>query len=508
MRKRKGGVILIEPNFDTLRFNECKYFIDKQKVVCKTDIRAESCKKILGITISPCVEQEDASQNRVNYSGKVIFSVFYLSSEGNILKTERAVEFMGKAEIEGVSSSDTVFVWADKERVEHDLSGSYLSVTAIISVSGKIGCINQITALKGGENLLTKTEPLSICRNFPTVKGAYVIDEEFELGIAVEEVYSQRATVCLTNATCGVGTVVFEGEAYFSALLLQNPEKKDIIRENKVVPFRFETEYPDAMPQMTAICTLKQKALKTEISVDRESGKSTVRMMLTVCYQSTVYAEEEIGVTADCFSVTDKLDCEIKGYEYSLPLMPKTVQTDVSVSTEVNVEEGAILTSFGCEEGEITEIKRSENGLTVLGYVEGFAYFYDDQSGSYPYKISLPFEKEVLISDLARDFRAEGVVCSCVATRSTSGEITLTLKLFISVYPTQKREFRYIEGVKSVGEKCCSTSAISVYIPMPDEDLWGLSKRLSVCPEQLMNANPDLQFPLSGDERIVVFRSI
>jgi hypothetical protein len=44
------------------------------------------------------------------------------------------------------------------------------------------------------------------------------------------------------------------------------------------------------------------------------------------------------------------------------------------------------------------------------------------------------------------------------------------------------------------------------FMPEEGEELWSLSKRLNVCPDQLVATNKELQFPLTGKERIVVYR--
>ena len=49
-------------------------------------------------------------------------------------------------------------------------------------------------------------------------------------------------------------------------------------------------------------------------------------------------------------------------------------------------------------------------------------------------------------------------------------------------------------------------AAISVYIPLEGEGLFSLAKRLNVSPESLVNTNRELNFPLSGKERIVIYR--
>ena len=76
------------------------------------------------------------------------------------------------------------------------------------------------------------------------------------------------------------------------------------------------------------------------------------------------------------------------------------------------------------------------------------------------------------------------------------------------VYPMEKQQVKYLKEIKACGEKPCENCAISVYIPMAGEELWSLSKRLNVCPEELVATNKDLQFPLSGKERIVIYRQM
>ena len=78
--------------------------------------------------------------------------------------------------------------------------------------------------------------------------------------------------------------------------------------------------------------------------------------------------------------------------------------------------------------------------------------------------------------------------------------------VYFTVYPEERNEVRIIGEVKPLGEKKKNDSALSVYIPVEGEDLWSLSKRLNVCPSALIATNTDLTFPLTGKERIVVYR--
>ena len=85
-------------------------------------------------------------------------------------------------------------------------------------------------------------------------------------------------------------------------------------------------------------------------------------------------------------------------------------------------------------------------------------------------------------------------------------EIELETEIAFTVYPHEKSQIKIIGEIKALGEKKKNSCALSVYIPVEGEELWSLSKRLNVCPSALLSTNPELTFPLTGKERIVVYR--
>ena len=85
-------------------------------------------------------------------------------------------------------------------------------------------------------------------------------------------------------------------------------------------------------------------------------------------------------------------------------------------------------------------------------------------------------------------------------------ETEVAFDVIFTVYPEEESSYELIKDVKSAGEKQVNDHAISVYLALENEDLWGLSKRLGAYPQTLLETNPDLQFPLTGKERIIVYR--
>ena len=52
------------------------------------------------------------------------------------------------------------------------------------------------------------------------------------------------------------------------------------------------------------------------------------------------------------------------------------------------------------------------------------------------------------------------------------------------------------------------SSAISIHIAKSGETLWDVAKALGSTPELVMLQNPDITLPLSGGERVIVYRHL
>ena len=57
-----------------------------------------------------------------------------------------------------------------------------------------------------------------------------------------------------------------------------------------------------------------------------------------------------------------------------------------------------------------------------------------------------------------------------------------------------------------MGIRKADECAISVFVPKKGDELWDISKQLRVSEEEIMKCNENLEFPLRGDERIIIYR--
>ena len=499
----------IEPIFEKINVvRPCEAIKNQIKIDCRTDVSTDSVEKVLVCSAFAVVSQSQAIGGEIRYGGKATFYLSYISSDGKIYKCECGSEFSGRLENSLISDGARVRVNAVVDKTEVSVEGIKLSVSAYLTVTAYPFERLEVCALSGGDNLIVDSKDVPIVKSFGVKEGLFPVEEEFELDYPIEEVLSHRAEAIITAVQCGVGSIIIDGEVLLTIIALQKNQKQDIMRENKVLPFRYELECEDAMPTMQATARAKEKAFKTDVSVDFENGKSNLLSSVTLQFEGEAFTKTTATIAADAFSTSEQVDLVYDHFPFYKACEQYLANFINSCPCEIEeLPVGATLLAVGGEKAEILTTDKKDNALLVSGTVGAVGYFKDGENRVFTRKMEVPFEKKI---DYAGDEK-DTVEISLVASKATAKILTLTqvnleAELIFTVYPCETSKVKYVKEIKCSGEKECCQSAISVFIAMEGEDLWSLSKRLNVCPETLVLTNKDLQFPLTGKERIVVYR--
>ena len=395
------------------------------------------------------------------------------------------------------------------DKTDYDTTGKFLTVSAIVSATAEVIECAEVSALTGGDDLIVDAKEVTYSKSFGIKESAYPVEEEFELDYPVEEVLNHRAEAVITAVQCGVGAIIVDGEVLLNVIALQKSEKRDIIKENKLIPFRMEIEYEEAMPAMQATAKVSEKSFKTDITVDEETGKSLMNVSVVLSFKGEAYATGSVVLAADAFSTQDEVELKREDFPYYRVCEPRSLYLTNSgraVTEELPV--GSVLLALGSEKVEILKSERAEDGkLSVEALLTLVAYFRDGDGKVFTRRLELPVDATLDGESL------DGLCCTVNGRVKNSSakivsltEIEIETELAFILYPCEESKIGFVSDIKRTGEKRQCDSAISVYIPYEGEELWSLAKRLNTCPEALVQTNKDLTFPLTGKERIVVYR--
>ena len=500
---------MVEPVFEKISLSKRMPQIQDQiKIECKTMVTASEVQSVISISPFAVVEKGEVSNGKVKYSGRALFYICYTDTEGEIKKCECGYEIKGELLDQNLLEDSKVSMFIEVSKIEKDLSSSYLEVKAILIVTAKIEQNHNRSALIGGDKLFAQENEISSVSGLGLCYGTYPMEEEFELNYPIQEVLLHKAESVITAVQSGMGSIIVDGQVLLSLVLLQKSDKKDIIKENRILPFRMEIESEDAMPNMQAVAFVTEKSVSTDVEVDFEGGTSLVRANVLLQFEGQVYLNSTQVVALDAFSTENEVDLIREDcMQYNLL---DTRSYSFNVNTRAQTEEiplGAVVVAVCAETVCVTQTKCDGAGLEVTGVYNAIAYLKDGEGKFFSRQLVAPFEKKLDGEfNPQTEFEVKARAFSARVKILSATELDLDGEVYLTVYPLEKSQFCFIKDVKILGEKKESPCAISVYLGMPGEECFSLAKRLNVCPDTLLQTNKDLQFPLSGKERIVVYR--
>lgn len=478
--------------------------VSQVKAECKTDVPTEIVEKILNENVCATVTLGEVKKGKAEFVGKATFFVCYSAQDG-IKKFECGAEIRDALIGDAIEDGDTVKLSFSIDKPEIDLSGLKTAVSAYLTVKGEIFRKKEYPALTGGDGLFCDDLAANTLKHVGAASSVYSVEEEFEVPYCVSEVLCHRAEACVSSVQCGVGTVICDGEIYLSEILLQSGEKSDIIRENKIFPFRAEIACEDAMPQNFASCRVKVRSLKTDVGVDADKNLSNVTVSVSLSLNGEAFSLNEETFAKDAFSIENELTVTKETVKFYAEGEPLSVYEKFTGRVAADGVENAKAVTVMSEKAEIASATVANGEITVTGAATINALFFGEDGKPFSRKAEIPFEHKI---PYGGGNRIDVTVTPKRAGVKIVGgtELECEVETVLSVYEEKEYSAEIVSAVEQGEKKAENDAAISVYIPLEGENLWDLAKRLNADPDTLLSTNKDLRFPLTGKERIVVYR--
>ena len=501
---------MVEPVYEKLNYCQKIGQIKEQiSLSAKSSVSCQEIDSVLSVAPFTVIDSVQTVQGKIKYSGRINFFICYLDKQNAIKKCECASEFNGQISNDLIEEDAKVSLTSIIEKSSVELNGALLTANAIVSLAASLTKQFEQNAVSGGQNLFVQESEIEIEKGLGIRLGACVLEEKFELSYSVEEVMFHQANAVISSVQSGVGCIIVEGQVLLSLVLLQKTEKKDIIKVCKTLPFRTEIECEECMPNLKSVAFIREKPVKTDIEVDENTNTSVVSVSVSLNLEGQTYLNQTLMVAEDLFCTTHHLDIERKTIEDYC--VKQISSTSFMLNGRCGVGELAPSTNvLATAQESVMILSHTVQGdkLTVNGVCTAVAYLIDGDGLVFSRRLELPFEKTVDNIDGNNEFIFTAKAFRTSAKIISLTEIELDGEIFLTVYLAQTNKIRFISQIIEGQEKEQKKSAISVYISQGGEQLFSLAKSLNVCPEELARTNEDLNFPLDGNERIVIYRQL
>ena len=151
----------------------------------------------------------------------------------------------------------------------------------------------------------------------------------------------------------------------------------------------------------------------------------------------------------------------------------------------------------------------ADDEMLVEGVVGGNVIYYCAEANSEnSVAVELPFSLKVAVPGLKEDDEvyARGEVISASLKIRRGNEIDVRAEVAFEVCAAASSTKCVITELTEGEARIIPTAAISVHVARPGESLWDVAKATGTTPEAVMAQNPDLELPLKGGERVIVYR--
>ncbi|MDE7330003.1 MAG: DUF3794 domain-containing protein [Clostridia bacterium] len=443
------------------------------------------------ISLNSC----EVSSGRVNYSGRLIATLVYTGEDGKLCRVQKGAEFSHYCDNEALAPAqraDCVLTCA-KCQVKRDGSSYVVAVVADAEIT--VYDSAQRSYLSSLEGAVCRTES-GVLYSPVSFYGESEVDDDFDC--VADDVLVPSAQALVLDCNVKTGAVEVSGEIYLSLLAIREGTPVNL---DRTIPFKCEISCDEALLSRRAYCRAEIKNVTVNCKIIEDRGKCGVDFNAELGFTGHFFEEEEISYVADAF-------CKESEVELSSYTENTVIDTDVKVYSErVN---GLCATkakldytcAFLAAALPSAEYARTADGIE--GSITA-TLIYEQGGEVRSTEINMPFDLK--LSGLGESCNKISVaVCGVSLRQRAEGECEGEAALKITAFDGENRALTYVTSAEEGGEKPSCNSAVSVYIPKAGDGLWETAKRLSESPENISKSNPELTFPLTGKERIIIYR--
>ncbi|MCH5146671.1 MAG: DUF3794 domain-containing protein [Clostridiales bacterium] len=450
--------------------------------------------EIVAVHPQVSLSSAEASSGRLNYGGRLICTVVY--AEGaNLCRVQKGVEFSHHVDNDNLAPAQNCDCTLSCEHTRVRREGSFYIVSVVVGASVTFSDSAERSYIQSLDGAIIRREEGKLF-NAVDFSGESEVDDDFNL--VATDILVPSAQPVVLNCSVHSGFVEVSGEIYLSLLAVREGSP---VALDRVIPFKAELSCERAIVPSPAGCRAEIKDMTVDCKVNEERGKCDVTFNATLGFAGTFFEEEDVSFISDAFSAENELKlnfCEEQSH----------VCTDVKVyservsglcATKAKLDYTCAFLAAALPRAEYTS---TQSG--VDGSVSATLFF--EQGGEIrTTEVNLPFS--VSLSGLnSREGGVTVAVLGMSLRQRAEGECEAEAILKIAVLDGERHTVRYLIAAEEGEKKAVNNSAISVYIPAAGDGLWETAKKLGCTPESIQQTNPELSFPLSGKERILIFR--
>lgn len=503
----------IEPNYERVVSSERKKLGVTQAVIeCRLPASDSSeIAKILCANAKSFILNSEVSDGEINFNGNVNFQVIYENSEQEVNGLDYTADFKDKFLNNEIVLGMVPIVTSSVVDVNTSIGGQDVKVVAIVEICVEVIKTQEVNALTGatGNNVFFNTDMLKVSNFAGVLSDKFDSTYDIEIKDNVEKVLEVSCSPYIESVTPQNQFAKVVGGANIDICYVTSGEQNMLRTHQAKVTFEQEVAL-ESLTETTCIqsnLNINNSLIKITTNIDADYA--IVNLNLPYEYLGYAFNQTELEIVDDIFSTDNFLKVNTTGFN------------TLVCGGHLNLE-NKVTGSVECDERTMDEVLGTccntvtlatsfiDNGSLVL---EGVAsttvlYFNKETNNTYSMLVEMPFSIMESTNDLTDNFvpvvnLSLGEV-SAKVKRGKDLDVSATLFVYADFYAVNPEAV--ISEVNVMEEKPEASSMLTIYVVKPNETIWEIAKHLNVSPDSLLEQNPEVQLPLMGGEKLIVYR--
>lgn len=451
----------------------------------------------------------EPTDNRIFMDGSVVFSVVYISGDGDIESFDASSPFRHSEEMPGAGPAMNVMAKGNVRDVEYSADDSRtVYVKGIVSVALRGTMPRSIESVNGAgqPDLQVKMghQPLAMTRNLKkdtlTVREDVRIPQSMPMAIRI--LFSDAYPVVKSVHTEDMKIIV-EGELKVTALYISEDRGAPLQQLNESVPFGqiIPNDNVDPNDAIVADANLMDFGLSTV-----EDAGDILRLNARVAITCGTRAVEDAEYMEDAYSLNNKLNVSYADQSCRQLKRWGCVRSFARSNISIPSAQPGVSRIVCFKASPVILAARPGEGRVYLEGLMMYTICYTSPDGMWSHTGETPFEAEALLDGITPydeiEASADVENTSC---EGTGRDISVKFMLDVSLRAYTESNIRLVTDIKDTDEPNVRNAGITIYFADGGESTWDIAKRYATTPDNIKKFNPELGDNTEPGQKVLIF---
>lgn len=479
-----------------------KIVVNKKIVIAPTvfseEIDVPSSNKMLSAAATASLLSTEARSGELPVSGKLNIRTVYADDE--ILCFERQADFSATLSLPQLTPTSKVILLVRVTNVDVSGVANDKVIVTYVLYGYFVNELMLSFATSDDPDILTLEKEFPVETVMPLANARVQAAQSFEMKRAISKILCHTSDLIINSVTPTEGQYQVDGFVNVTVTALDT--EKDFFYETFSVPYSAALS-DNVTPESVVLLDGTENT-----TITSESGSGAIIVDSDVELFGSVILTTTVKGVCDAYCVENELAVASDNYTIDTHVCYRRIRERVSATTKI--PSGALKSIAGVTALTVEELHFVNNfGLTAEGVAKANVIYLTHEGETAGITATVPFSVNV-----AKDYDCDTALAPSIniagaAVRIVgSGEIEANIDLIINARGVKTQEMTLVSSMEKGEKKENDNVAISLYIVEKGETVWQVAKAMSATEDRLLAQNPDLELPLKGGEKILVYREL